>query len=413
MKIGIQTWGSLGDIKPLFHLAQGLCEAGHEVSFVYTSVDASSYDIYLADASFKIISLASPVLADQAAYQSVQRQIFKEKNPLKQVKKILDHLFVPAQEEMFLASQRLCEENDLVIGHFFCYPLHVASRMSHTPYVSVALVHNFFATKNYPPIGMPNFGGKSNLFFWKIVKYFLSQTLIRYPNRLEKQVGLAASKNIVDEIWRSKQLNLIAVSSLIAKPQDDWSADTVVCGFLGTHTTEAVSEELKRFLQAGDKPIYITFGSVDDTDVDKLHIFLEVLSQMNMRAIIQTPIKLLHTNNILTITRAPYDQVFSHCKAIVYHGGAGTTYNVLKAGVPAIIVPHIAEQEFWAHELQKLGVAVAIIKRSCLSSKTLSQAFKKLNGTKEQIENLKNISAISYKEDGVTKAVDAITKRFV
>ena len=43
MKIGIQTWGSNGDIRPLLALADGLQKQGHQVTFVVSSIDNQSY----------------------------------------------------------------------------------------------------------------------------------------------------------------------------------------------------------------------------------------------------------------------------------------------------------------------------------------------------------------------------------
>jgi hypothetical protein len=45
MKIGLQTWGSDGDIRPFLALAGGLRARGHEVSLVVTSVDNKDYSL--------------------------------------------------------------------------------------------------------------------------------------------------------------------------------------------------------------------------------------------------------------------------------------------------------------------------------------------------------------------------------
>ena len=45
MKIGLQTWGSDGDIRPFLALAGGLRARGHEVSLVITSVDNDDYSL--------------------------------------------------------------------------------------------------------------------------------------------------------------------------------------------------------------------------------------------------------------------------------------------------------------------------------------------------------------------------------
>jgi hypothetical protein len=43
MKIGIQTWGSNGDSRPMLALAGGLQKAGHVVTLVVSSIDNRSY----------------------------------------------------------------------------------------------------------------------------------------------------------------------------------------------------------------------------------------------------------------------------------------------------------------------------------------------------------------------------------
>ncbi|MBW2448308.1 MAG: glycosyltransferase, partial [Deltaproteobacteria bacterium] len=39
-----------------------------------------------------------------------------------------------------------------------------------------------------------------------------------------------------------------------------------------------------------------------------------------------------------------------------HHGGAGTTANALRAGVPQVVVPHIVDQFYWAARVRRLGV---------------------------------------------------------
>ncbi len=43
MKIGIQTWGSNGDIRPMLALADGLQQAGHRITLVASSIDNHRY----------------------------------------------------------------------------------------------------------------------------------------------------------------------------------------------------------------------------------------------------------------------------------------------------------------------------------------------------------------------------------
>ena len=46
MKIGLQTWGSEGDVRPFLALAGGLAKAGHEVILSISDVSRAGYDSY-------------------------------------------------------------------------------------------------------------------------------------------------------------------------------------------------------------------------------------------------------------------------------------------------------------------------------------------------------------------------------
>ncbi len=69
---------------------------------------------------------------------------------------------------------------------------------------------------------------------------------------------------------------------------------------------------------------------------------------------------------------APHTLVFPRCAAVVHHGGAGTTHTTLGAGAPSVPVPHVSDQFGWAEELQRLGVAPAMLRRSSLTAHTLA-----------------------------------------
>jgi UDP:flavonoid glycosyltransferase YjiC (YdhE family) len=51
--------------------------------------------------------------------------------------------------------------------------------------------------------------------------------------------------------------------------------------------------------------------------------------------------------------------VFPKCRAVVHHGGAGTTAAGLRAGAPTMILWIGAEQPIWAAQVKRLGVGTA------------------------------------------------------
>ena len=148
MRIGLQTWGSEGDIRPFVALADGLQKAGHEVTLVLTSVENKDYsslahalDLKIRQVRFPSFNLERFGRAELRAIQSV--------NPFKQVSIVLTELFDPVAQNMYSAAEQLCRENDVVIGHNLLYPLAIAAEKTKCPRVSVFLSPNFLRSR-YP-----------------------------------------------------------------------------------------------------------------------------------------------------------------------------------------------------------------------------------------------------------------------
>jgi hypothetical protein len=144
MNIGIQTWGSDGDILPFVALAGGLRSAGNQVTLVITSVDGKDYRSLGERLDVRVKHVGGPAY-DRKDFAALANEIGYERNPLKQFDLIVKRMFEPFVDEMYSASKALCEENGLLIGHVIHYPLQAAARKAGLPYVTV----------NLSPMGIP------------------------------------------------------------------------------------------------------------------------------------------------------------------------------------------------------------------------------------------------------------------
>jgi UDP:flavonoid glycosyltransferase YjiC (YdhE family) len=131
---------------------------------------------------------------------------------------------------------------------------------------------------------------------------------------------------------------------------------------------------LDKFLEAGDPPVYFTFGSMMPISLEYIRetaaIWSEAVQQVGCRAILQIPWQdpfvFPSSEQTFTVQRSPYKKVFPRCSLVVHHGGAGTTQSALLTGRPAIIVAHVSDQFFWGAELERLGVAGKTLNRKGL-----------------------------------------------
>jgi len=60
MRIGLQTWGSEGDVQPFIALAAGLVRAGHEVTLVVTDNAGRDYSGFAQSFGFKLVDVRNP-----------------------------------------------------------------------------------------------------------------------------------------------------------------------------------------------------------------------------------------------------------------------------------------------------------------------------------------------------------------
>ncbi|WP_438017224.1 hypothetical protein WMF18_41660 [Sorangium sp. So ce315] len=61
-------------------------------------------------------------------------------------------------------------------------------------------------------------------------------------------------------------------------------------------------------------------------------------------------------DTILRIDAAPHDWLYPRVAVAVIPGGAGTVAACLRAGRPAVVVPHLADQLFWGRRVEGLRV---------------------------------------------------------
>ena len=422
MKIGMQTWGSHGDIRPFLALAEGLQAAGHEVTLLITCFDSAIYSDITSTNGVNIRLIASPVISIEEA-EKIATMAYNIRDPMKQIATILERGFEPVEDQMFAAAQQLSKDNDLLIGHYFIYPLQVAAEKTQKPYISVVLANIVVPSDYANPLGFNRLGLWGHRIIWWVTKFSINRVLLHYPNRLRQQLGMKPTRDILTQVWMSPYLTLLAVSPQFCQRQPDWPSSVQVCGFLDTPnmTMEGViPASLKSFLDAGEPPVYMTFGSWMPHEIANqtatLRLLTDAANLAGCRAIIQSPSSpdcgFTSNDQIFYISAAPHYAIFPHCQAVVHHGGAGTTQSTTISGKPSIVVTHLSEQEHWGRELHRVGIAGDFLHRRNLTSKQLARKIQFVLNSPELSLKAKSIAEAMKKENGVDAAVNLIQQRF-
>ncbi|MFV0430110.1 MAG: glycosyltransferase [Arachnia sp.] len=123
-----------------------------------------------------------------------------------------------------------------------------------------------------------------------------------------------------------------------------------------------VPQYLRAFLEAGEPPVYLGFGSMTGfAGMTELRdAFLDGLS--HRRVILSggwadLTSRDLPENVLASQGWVPHEWLFPRCAAIAHHCGAGTTHQAAASGTPSIPVPFTLDQPFWAGRLHTLGIA--------------------------------------------------------
>lgn len=419
MKIGIQTWGSEGDINPFIALAAELAKAGHDVKLAITSADRRDFSPFAQKYGFKIHSVDF-IAESEEKLNEIGKRMIQSPDHLKQLKFIFSEMFQPGVNKMYKISAELCAENDLVIGHFIHHPLQAAAEKSGTPHITVALNHGALPTRYAPPVPLPDLGKTINSAIWKISLRILNKIILPFINSLRENEGLSPAKSY-REVWESPLCNLIAVSPVLCEPKPDWGSNHHVCGFFKLKNDSLKwdwPEGLDSFLGHIMEPVYMTLGSMTGTANNSLlinettRLLYDAAKIANVRAIIQSRWEhvtdIPEDKNIFRVNSSPYSRVFPKCAAIVHHGGAGTTQMALMSGKPSLIIGHIQDQFLFGAELVRLGVSPFVLNRNTVTPGKIGRGLREILLHPAMTQKAITAGKIMQEEDGTATAVRII-----
>jgi sterol 3beta-glucosyltransferase len=417
MRIGIQTWGSEGDIRPFIALGSALTARGHHVELVYTEIGDRRYEAVARALGFSARAVASPVVAEAAELYEIGLKAINTRDQLQQGLLIAKRLLEPVIPQMYEAGLELAGRSDVLVHHFILHASRAAADVARIPQITVAFAHMLTESRHIHPSGLPRLGEWGNVIGWKIARLAMNQTLLKDVNRFRARVGLPVFSDLMNVGWPSHRLHLIASSPALLERPPDWPEWNQMCGFLAlpAHEHEVLTPEVDAFLARGSTPIFMGFGSLmplSDSDrlTELVATFTEAAARSGQRAIIQADIDHPATPDLLFVRRTPHVQVFPRCAAVVHHAGAGTTHTTLKSGVPSIPVPHVSDQFAWSDELHRLGVAPAPLKRTKLTANALAARIRQTVGNALMKQNAVAMQQRMASDDGPETAATLIER---
>lgn len=377
----IATYGTMGDVQPLLALGAELSRRGHSLKFA-APPDFADRAHRLG---FGFVPLGPPM--DPVELREVYGHSVLTRDVVQHVKRTLP-LVIRDTPRMVEELASACADADILMSLPYQLAGRIVHDLHHVPLISIHL---------------SPFGGYSRRFVAE------SSLLI---NELRACYGLNPLDDPLGPSGSSSLLTLYAVSPTLCLRPRHWPEHHRMTGFFFLDEKWAPDPALERFVNAGEPPIVVSFGSVLHQSPEALaRIVLEAITGVHRRAVIQrgwTGLEFQSIPHEIHVTgTVPHHWLFPRAACVVHAGGAGTTAAALRAGIPSVIVPHVLDQFLWATLAKERGCASDVIPFVELNAERLQRAIEKalLPESRSAAGKLgENIS----RENGISIAADLI-----
>ena len=340
--ISILCSGSRGDVQPYLALALELQKLGNPVRIVSNKnfesfVRGYGVDFYPINADYQSANVDPAMIRQAQQADTPLRMLFT----FRKMKEYGAHML----EDFFSAcegSQVIVYHPGIAIGYFAAERLGVPAVLA-------------------SPFPLHSTRQQTSVILYGKVK--ANPVVNRLSYKLLQSMLWMTSKSTIQSFWRKKfgllpahfaspyerhtdarHPTVISCSNHIFERPDDWNANIHQDGywFLDESDIYTPSPALAEFLAKGEKPIYIGFGSMFDTErtAALTKIILEGLALTGQRAILGGFGKLEQLpETVFTVESIPHSWLFERVSAVCHHGGAGTSAAGFRAGVPSAIFP--------------------------------------------------------------------------
>ncbi len=407
LRIGIQTWGSEGDVRPMVALAEALIARGHHVELVITRLGVIELPESRPGLTVTLVPPGPP--ADLAAFT---QRLGDQPSSWGLLKALFRELFIPLLPEMEAAAARLVASCDLLVGHFAVHPLQAAARGAGKPYASITYMPGIVPTAEAAPHPLPDLGRWLNPWLWRLAGWKLDRELLEICRSSFTRAGLPLA-HILPDAWSSPTLNLVAASPAFWPAPGDWPAQHRMTGeFISARPLSPLPAELAAFLAAGPPPVYLGLGSPQQCRPAEATALLAAAAQLSGRRSIVRTMAAAHppwttTGDLLWCGAVDHRALFPRCAAVVHHGGAGTSHAAARAGVPSVAVTFLDEQGAWASALRRAGVAPRHIHYRRVTPALLAQRIAEALSPK-RVTAARQLARAMANEDGVQTACDLL-----
>ncbi|MGD1253642.1 glycosyltransferase [Mycobacterium seoulense] len=366
MKFALACYGTRGDVEPSAAVGRELLRRGHDVRL------AVPPDLVGFVESAGLAGVAyGPKLQDfldeeflRNMWRDFFRNVWTIRGPIRVVRRVWEPI-IRHWGEVGATLLSLAEGADLLsTGINFEQP---AANVAEHYDIPLAALHHFPMRANgelvpsAPPAAVRSMMTATEWLFWRSTK--------RVENAQRRELGLPEAK--VRSSRRVAERGSLEIQAYdqacfpgLAAEWAKWGSRRPFVGALAMELSTDADQEVAAWIAAGPPPVCFGFGSIPvESPADTVAMISAACAELGERALIcfggndfsDVP----GYDHVKVVGVVNYAAVFPACRAVVHHGGSGTTAASLRAGVPTLILWSSADQPYWGNQVKRLNVGTA------------------------------------------------------
>lgn len=353
MRVALVPFGSRGDVQPFLALGSALRARGHEVDLV-TSGDFQE----LADEAGLNLEPTPVSTGSFFEIPEVVESLRRSPSVLRMTRR-LPGTSSEAYASLLERIDAACSKADFTVNAVFTKGISVGR--PERPWCGTSW-WPVTSTRAFPAFGAPELplGGLYHRLTHLVSGELEWAKTRRMVNgfRAHRGLGPLGLRSPYRELGDREPM-LYPFSPSIIPPPADWPRHCHVTGYWFWKRDWQPPPELVDFLVDEPNPLVATFGSTWPVHHEELTraALIAAAERTGKRIIVvggrEEPLR----EGDLQIAEADYEWLFPQAAAVIHNGGYGTMAEVLRAGVPQVVVPTFADHPFWAAKAHRLGVA--------------------------------------------------------
>ncbi|CAN5325836.1 glycosyltransferase [soil metagenome] len=420
-KIVLTTIGTLGDLHPFIAIALALKSRGFTPILAVAEdqvakARAAGIDAVAVLPGFRAICQRMGLSEDEAARRIMANQ-----------RQMLEQVILPAIETCANALDSITDDAEAIVASNFVFAAPIIAAKRDLPLVSVILQPMAMLSPHDPP-GTPDFAmmrkkpSTAMDLWWNRLFFAAVRELMHglYGKRIDSARAahglLPRGGRRMFDAGREAALTLCCYSPLFGPTTPDAPASTRVVGFpvfdSASGAVASLDPALESFLSDGAPPVVFTLGTFAVHGAEAFYaVAEEAARRMGERAVLLTGREgdSGRRDGVFRCAYAPHSLLFPRSKAIVHHGGIGTTGQALRAGKPQLVVPHMGDQYDHARRIAGMGVGRSL-SAGRFTAKHAEAALRALLNDRAYSEQARRVRGLISHEDGASAAASAIRK---